>query len=66
MSNLEEPVQMKIYNAFGHLVKTIPQQILNGHTSIDLTDFENGLYLLSVFKNGSKVHTKRFLVEHLR
>jgi len=66
MSNLEEPIQIKIFNAFGHLVKTIPKQTISDNTSIDLTSFENGLYLLSVFKNGSRVVTKRFLVEHLR
>ena len=66
MSDLEEPVQLKIYNAFGHLVKTIPKQAVGDGISIDLTDFENGLYLLSVFKNQSKVVTKRFLVEDLR
>ena len=66
MSDLEEPIQLKIYNAFGHLVKTIPKQTIDDGISIDLTGFENGLYLLSVFKNQSKVVTKRFLVEHLR
>ena len=66
MSDLEEPVQLKIYNAFGHLVKTIPKQNIGNGISIDLTGFENGLYLLSVFKNHSKVVSKRFLVEHLR
>ena len=66
MSDLEEPVQLKIYNAFGHLVKTIPKQTISDGLSIDLTGFENGLYLLSIFKNQSKVVTKRFLVEHLR
>ena len=66
MNDLEEPVQLKIYNAFGHLVKTIPKQTIGDGLSIDLTGFENGLYLLSIFKNQSKVVTKRFLVEHLR
>ncbi len=66
MSDLEEPVQLKLYNVFGHLVKTIPKQSINNGISIDLTGFENGLYLLSVFQNQSKVVTKRFLVEHLR
>ena len=66
MSDLEEPVQLKIYNTFGHLVKIIPTQTIGDGFSIDLTDFENGLYLLSVFKNQSKVITKRFLIEHLR
>ena len=66
MSNLEEPVQLKVYNALGHLVKTIPKQAISNHTAIDLTGFENGLYLISVFKNQSRVSTKRFLVEHLK
>jgi len=66
MSDLEEPVQIKIYNAFGHLMKTIPEKTIGDGLSIDLTGFENGLYLLSVFKNHSKVISKRFLVEHLR
>jgi len=66
MSDLEEPVQLKIYNAFGHLVKTIPKQSIGNSISIDLTGFENGLYLLSVFKNQSRIVTKRFLIEHLR
>jgi len=66
MSDLEEPVQLRIHNALGHLVKTIPKQNIGTGISIDLTDFENGLYLLSVFKNQSRVSTKRFLVEHLR
>jgi len=66
MSNLEETVQLRIYNAVGHLIKTIPKQTIDDGISIDLTGFENGLYLLSVFKNQSKVVTKRFLVEHLK
>jgi len=66
MSNLEEPVQLKIYNALGHLVKTIPKQTIGNNTAIDLTGFENGLYHLSVFKRGSRVVTERFLVEHLK
>ena len=66
MSDLEEPVQLKIYNAFGLLVKTIPKQTINDGISIDLTGFENGLYLLSVFKNQSNIISKRFLIENLR
>ncbi len=66
LSSFEEPVELKIYNAFGHLVKTIPKQTIGDNTSIDLTSFENGLYLLSIFRGNSKVVSKRFLVEHLR
>lgn len=66
MSDFQELTQLKIYNAFGHLVKTIPKQAIGNNTTIDLTGFENGLYLLSVFQNQSRVITKRFLVEHLR
>ena len=66
MSDLEELVQIKIYNAFGHLMKTIPKQTIGDGFSIDLNGFENGLYLLSVFKSQSRVVSKRFLVEHLR
>jgi len=66
MSDLGEPVQLKIYNALGHLVKTIPKQNIDDGISIDLADFENGLYLLSIFKSQSRVVSKRFLVEHLR
>jgi len=66
MSDLKEPVQIKIYNAFGHLVKTIPRQTIGDGLSIDLTGFNNGLYLLSVSKNNSKIVSKRFLVEHLK
>jgi len=66
MSDLVEPLQINIYNTFGHLVETILIQIISDGISIDLTGFENGLYLLSIFKNNSKVVSKRFLVEHLR
>ena len=66
MNNLDESTQIRIYNTLGHLVKTVPKQSIGNNTNIDLTGFENGLYLLSIFQNGSKVITRRFLVEHLR
>ena len=66
MSDWGKPVQIKIYNAFGNLVKTVPKQTIGDGLSIDLTGFENGMYFLSVFQNNSKVVSKRFLVEHLR
>ena len=51
----------------GHLVKRVPEMNFEEETvTIDLSDFENGMYLLSIDFEKSPPINKRFIVEHLK
>ncbi|MFK7980641.1 MAG: T9SS type A sorting domain-containing protein, partial [Saprospiraceae bacterium] len=59
--------KLLLYNMLGHLVKRIPTMSFEEETvAIDLSDFENGMYLLSIDFEKSPPINRRFIVEHLK
>lgn len=58
LSNAFDIGQVKVYNAIGKLVHS--KTISNFDTSIDLSNWSNGIYLLSV-EIENKLQTKRFI-----
>ena len=59
--------QLLLYNMLGRLVKRVPKMNFEEETvAIDLSDFENGMYLLSIDFEKSPPINRRFIVEHLK
>lgn len=58
----EKEATINIYNNLGQRMQTLPKiQFSNDVLSIDLNDFENGIYLLSVEIKGFPIITKKFV-----
>ena len=56
-----------IYNVFGKRVSTTSiNKINHAPLNIDLTGFENGIYVMTIQLDGLSPICKRFVVEHLR
>ncbi len=56
-----------IYNVFGKRISTTSiNKINHAPLNIDLTGFENGIYVMSIQLDGFPPFIKRFVVEHLR
>ncbi|MEM1120541.1 MAG: M4 family metallopeptidase [Bacteroidota bacterium] len=58
---------LQVFNALGQLTQqwtNVAWQ--NGITTLDLSDYENGMYWLAVQLDGQRPMTRRFVVEHWR
>ncbi|CAN5506439.1 hypothetical protein BH10BAC1_BH10BAC1_10850 [soil metagenome] len=59
VSSESKNIDVKIYDATGRLVKNIPNA-KSGESTIDISDLENGLYLINL-DDGNSTNTKRFV-----
>ena len=56
-----------IYNTFGKVIKSFSNQVMTDSVfSINLADFENGIYFLAIKAEGQSLKTSRFIVENLK
>ncbi len=53
---------VKIYNALGSLVKSIPVNSTKSISQIDVTDLEEGFYFYNLVANGKSSATRKFVV----
>ena len=49
----------QVFNTLGTLVKTL--NLVEGNNQIDLTDFSEGVYIISIFENDKKVQSQRII-----
>lgn len=56
--------KLGIYDIKGSLIKTIPIKEQLGLEKIDVSDMENGTYLISFGTNGIGKYSKKFIVKH--
>ena len=61
--NVNEPVNIRIYNANGILIRTEKRTTINRMITIDLTGLSSGLYLLSIETKGQSVTKKLSIVK---
>ncbi len=54
--------EILIYNSIGHLVNRI--DLTNNHKSINLSNFNNGLYFIKITENSNIIASKKVLVIH--
>lgn len=58
---------IRVYNTYGNLVEVFDNQTFNSFSkTINISNYENGLYYLSVKVKGLPLVTRRFVVESLR
>ena len=58
---------IQIYNTYGQLIEVFDNQVFNSFTkTINVSNYENGLYWLNIKVKGLSMVTKRFVVESLR
>lgn len=58
---------IQIYNTFGQQIQTFPaKEFTEDYESFDVSNYENGLYLMTIKMDNRRTITKRFLVENLR
>lgn len=58
---------IQIYNTFGQQIQAFPaKEFTEEFESFDVSNYENGLYLMTIKMNNQRVITKRFLVENLK
>jgi len=56
--------QIQIFNSYGQLVQEFPKMTFSGEIeTINVSDFENGFYYLTIKTENTKLVTKRFVVE---
>ena len=53
-----------IYDIKGKLIKSIPITEQLGITKINISDLENGIYIISFGSNGVSSYSKKFTVKH--
>lgn len=58
---------VQIFNSFGKLMKQMPAKVFNNdYETIDVGNYENGLYLMTIKMENAKIFSRRFVVEHLK
>ena len=63
----EKEGNIQIYNAFGQVVQSIVTTRFEGDLmAIDLDEYENGVYLMTIKVGQLPLVSRRFVVEHLR
>jgi hypothetical protein len=55
---------VKVYNALGSLVKSIPVNASKSTVQFDVTDLEEGFYLYTLSSNGKNSTTRKLIVKH--
>ena len=58
------PVIVEIYNSLGELVKILDQNFSNNVCSIDVSHYENGLYVLKIVTFNNQVFTQKLIINH--
>ncbi len=59
-NSFKETFEIKIYNPYGHLIKVVKS--IDGKVRTDLSDVQDGLYPMQIFKNGNLVEVQQILV----
>ena len=64
-SYYDENIEVNIYNAAGQLLtsKNIENNTFTSETSIDLTDFANGVYFAQINSNNQNLYKSTFIVK---
>ena len=57
--NSNEPTEITIHNALGQKINTSHSIIDNPSVKINVTDLSNGIYFLSIVRNGKQIDTKK-------
>jgi hypothetical protein len=53
---------MKVYNALGSLVKSVPVKSAESSVQLDISGFDEGVYFYTLHADGKNSATKKFVV----
>ena len=63
----DKKATIQIFNTFGQQIQELPTKVfMNDFETIDVSNYENGLYLMMIQAENRRIISKRFLVENLK